>query len=33
MPILLARTVEFVHIEQVSVLFTLRLGHVLLYYH
>jgi Flp pilus assembly protein TadB len=31
MPILLARTIEFVHIEQVSTLFTFRLGKALLY--
>jgi hypothetical protein len=31
MPILLAGTVEFVHIEQVSALCTFRLGQVLLY--
>jgi hypothetical protein len=31
MPILLARTIEFVHTEQVSTLFTFRLGEVLLY--
>jgi hypothetical protein len=31
MPILLARTIEFVHIEPVSALFTFRLGQVLLY--
>jgi hypothetical protein len=32
MPILLAGTIEFVHIEQVSALFTFRLGQGLLYY-
>jgi hypothetical protein len=32
MPILLAGTIEIVHIEQVSALFTFRLGQVLLYY-
>jgi hypothetical protein len=32
MPILMARTIEFVHIEQVSALFTFLLGRVLLYY-
>jgi hypothetical protein len=32
MPILLAWTIEFVHIEQVSALFTFRLGQVLLYF-
>jgi hypothetical protein len=31
MPIM-ARTIEFAHIEQVSALFTFRLGQVLLYY-
>jgi hypothetical protein len=31
MPILLAGTIEIVHIEQVSALFTFRLGQVLLY--
>jgi hypothetical protein len=31
MPILLAGTTEFVHIEQVSALFKFRLGQVLLY--
>jgi hypothetical protein len=31
MPILLAGTTEFVHIEKVSALFKSRLGHVLLY--
>jgi hypothetical protein len=31
MPILLAETIECVHIEQVSALFTFRLGQVLLY--
>jgi Flp pilus assembly protein TadB len=31
MPILLAGTIEFVHNEQVSALFTFRLGKVLLY--
>jgi putative copper export protein len=31
MPILLAGTIEFVHIEQVSALFTFHLGKVLLY--
>jgi hypothetical protein len=31
MPILLAGTTEFVHIEQVSTLFKFRLGQVLLY--
>jgi hypothetical protein len=31
MPILLAGTIEFVHIEQVSAIFTFRLGQVLLY--
>jgi hypothetical protein len=31
MPILLAGTIEIVHIEQVSTLFTFRLGQVLLY--
>jgi hypothetical protein len=30
MPILLAGTIEFVHIEQVFALFTFRLGQVLL---
>jgi hypothetical protein len=30
MPILLAGTIEFVHSEQVSALFTFRLGQVLL---
>jgi putative copper export protein len=33
MPILLAGTTEFVHIEQVSALFKFRLGQVLLYKH
>jgi hypothetical protein len=33
MPILLAGTLEIVHIEQVSALFTFRLGQVVLYYH
>jgi hypothetical protein len=32
MPILLAGTIEIVHIEQVSAIFTFRLGQVLLYY-
>jgi hypothetical protein len=32
MPILLAGTLEFVHIEQVSTLFTFCLGQILLYY-
>jgi hypothetical protein len=32
MPILLAGTIEFVHIEQVSALFKFRLGQVSLYY-
>jgi putative copper export protein len=32
MPILLAGTVEFVHIEQFSTLFTFRLGQDLLYH-
>jgi putative copper export protein len=32
MPILLAGTIEFVHIEQVSALFTFSHGQVLLYY-
>jgi hypothetical protein len=32
MPILLAWSIEFVHIEQVSASFTFRLGQVLLYY-
>jgi putative copper export protein len=32
MPILLAGTIEIVHIEQVSALFTFRLGQALLYY-
>jgi hypothetical protein len=31
MPILLAGTIEFVHIEQVSALFKFRLGQVSLY--
>jgi hypothetical protein len=31
MPILLAGSIEIVHIEQVSALFTFRLGQVLLY--
>jgi hypothetical protein len=31
MPILLAGTIEFVHIDQVSALFTFCFGHVLLY--
>jgi hypothetical protein len=31
MPILLAGTIEFVHIDQVSALFTFRLGQVFLY--
>jgi hypothetical protein len=31
MPILRAGTIEFVHIEQVSALFTFRLGQLLLY--
>jgi hypothetical protein len=31
MPILMAGTIEFVHIEQVSVLFTFHLGQVLRY--
>jgi putative copper export protein len=31
MPIVLAGTIEFVHIERVSALFTFRLGQVLLY--
>jgi hypothetical protein len=31
MHIRLAGTIEFVHIEQISALFTLRLGQVLLY--
>jgi hypothetical protein len=31
MPVLLAGTIEIVHIEQVSALFTFRLGQVLLY--
>jgi hypothetical protein len=32
MNILLARTIEIIHIEQVSALFTFHLGQVLLYY-
>jgi hypothetical protein len=32
MPILLAGTIEFVNIEQVSAFFTFRLGQVLLYH-
>jgi hypothetical protein len=32
MPILLAGTIKFVHIEQVSALFKYRLGQVSLYY-
>jgi hypothetical protein len=32
LPILFAGTIEFLHIEQVSALFTFRLGQVLLYY-
>jgi hypothetical protein len=31
MPILLAGTIEIIHIEQVSALFTFHLGQVLLY--
>jgi hypothetical protein len=31
MPILLAGTIEIVHIEQIPALFTFRLGQVLLY--
>jgi hypothetical protein len=31
MPILMAGTIEFVHVEQVSALFRLRHGQVLLY--
>jgi hypothetical protein len=33
MPIPLAGTIQFVHIEQVSTLFTSSLGQVLLYYY
>jgi hypothetical protein len=32
MPNLLAGTIKFVHIEQVSALFTFHLGQVLLYF-